>query len=47
MNPVVLALAIVAAVLAGIDLVRTRGTSLTAWAVEALAVALLWPWVAG
>lgn len=45
MNALVLALAIVAAVLAGIDLIRTRGTSLTAWAVEALAFAVLLPHV--
>jgi hypothetical protein len=41
-----LALAIVAIVLAGVDLVRTRGVALTSWAVVALGVALTtayWP----
>jgi hypothetical protein len=41
-----LALAIVAIVLAGVDLVRTRGTALTSWGVVALGVALTtayWP----
>lgn len=46
MNALVLALAIVAAILAGIDLIRTGGTSLTSWAVEALAFAVLLPHVA-
>jgi hypothetical protein len=45
MNALVLALAIVAAILAGIDLIRSRGTSLTSWAVEALALAVLLPHV--
>lgn len=45
MNALVLALAIVAAILAGIDLIRSRGISLTSWAVEALALALLLPQV--
>jgi hypothetical protein len=39
----VLALVIVALVLAGIDLLRSGFASLTAWAVVALAVALLIP----
>lgn len=43
MNALVLALVIVAAILAGIDLVRSRGTALTSWAVEALALAYLIP----
>jgi hypothetical protein len=47
MNALVVALYIVAAILAGIDLVWTRGRSLTAWAVEALAVALLLPTLVG
>lgn len=43
MDVLALALIIVAAVLAGIDLVRSRFASLTCWAVEALALALLLP----
>jgi hypothetical protein len=43
MNALVLALVIVAAILAGVDLVRTRFTALTSWAVEAIALALLLP----
>lgn len=39
----VIALIIVAGILAGVELVRSRGTSLICWAVEALAVALLLP----
>jgi hypothetical protein len=40
---VIIALALVAAILAGIDLIRSRFSSLTAWAVEALALAFLLP----
>jgi hypothetical protein len=47
MGALVLALIIVAAVLAGIELIRSGGTSLVCWAVEALAVALLVPTLAG
>jgi hypothetical protein len=47
MDALVLALVIVAAVLAGIELFRSRGTSLPCWAVEALAFALLVPTLAG
>ena len=43
MNALGFALVIVAAILAGIDLVRSRFTALTSWAVEAIAVALLLP----
>lgn len=39
---ILLVLVIVALVLAAIDLIRSRGQSLTAWAVTFLAVALLW-----
>ncbi len=47
MDALVLALVIVAAILAGVDLIRSRGTALTSWAVEALALALLLPVLAG
>lgn len=47
MDALVLALVIVAAVLAGIELFRSHGQSLACWAVEALAVALLVPTLAG
>lgn len=43
MSALVLALVIVAAVLAGIELVGSRGRLLVAWAVEAIALALLLP----
>lgn len=43
----VIALIIVAGILAGVELVRSRGTSLICWAVEALALALLLPVLAG
>ncbi len=43
MDALLLALVIVAAVLAGIELVGSRGRLLVAWAVEALALALLLP----
>lgn len=43
MDALVLALVIVAAILAAIELFSTRGRSLVGWAVEALAVALLLP----
>ena len=43
MTALVLALVIVAALLAGVVLFQTRFTSLTAWAVEALALAMLLP----
>jgi hypothetical protein len=42
-NALVLALILVAAVLAGIELVRSRFGSLICWAVAALCVALLLP----
>jgi len=42
-DALVIALVIVAAILAAIDLFRMRLNSLTAWAVLALAVALLVP----
>jgi hypothetical protein len=41
MGTVVLVLIVVALVLAAIDVFRTRGEHLTAWAAVALAVALL------
>lgn len=47
MEALVLALVIVAAVLAAIELVRSRGLSLACWAIEALALALLVPTLAG
>lgn len=47
MNALVLALVIVAAVLAVIELVRSRMAVLLAWAVLAVAVALLVPALAG
>lgn len=47
MNVLVIALILVMAVLAGIVIVQTRATSLLAWAVEAGAIALLLPWIAG
>lgn len=43
MDALVLALVIVAAILAGIELFTSRGRSLVCWAVEALALALLLP----
>jgi hypothetical protein len=46
MEALTIALVIVAAILAGIELFRTRGSSLICWAVEALAVALLVPTLA-
>lgn len=46
MDALVIALVIVAAILAGIELFRTRGTSLICWAVEAVAFALLVPTLA-
>jgi len=46
MDALVLALVLVAAILAGIELFRSRGVSLVCWAVEALAVALLVPTLA-
>ncbi len=46
MSPLALALAILAGLLAAIDLVRTRGTSLIGWAVVALALAVLLPHLA-
>ncbi len=42
---IVLALAVVAAVLAGVALIRSHGESLEAWGVLALAVALVYPHV--
>lgn len=42
-----IALLIVMAVLAGVEIFRSRGTLLLAWAVEAGAVAMLLPWLAG
>jgi len=46
MDALVLALVIVAAILAAIELFTTRGRSLVCWAVEALALALLLPTLA-
>lgn len=46
MDALVLALVIVAAVLAGIELVRSGFSSLACWAIEALAFALLVPTLA-
>lgn len=43
MHALTVALLLVMAVLAGIELVRSGGASLLAWAVEAGAVALLLP----
>lgn len=43
MNAVVLALELLAILLATIELIRTRGESLIAWGLLALAVALLRP----
>ena len=39
---VVLALVVIAAMFAGIELVRTRGQDLVAWAVLAIAIAITW-----
>lgn len=41
MSVVLLALLIVAAILAGVELVRSRGAALLAWAVLLIAVVLL------
>jgi archaellin len=38
---VIIALALVAAIVAGVELVRTRGQALTDWAVLLLALAIL------
>lgn len=46
-DALVIALPIVMAVLAAVEVFRSRGQSLLAWAVEARAVALLLPWLAG
>jgi hypothetical protein len=43
----VIALILFMAIGAGVEIFRSRGTSLLAWAVEAGAVALLLPWLAG
>jgi hypothetical protein len=47
MAALVIALIIVAVILAGIELFNSRGRSLLCWAVEALAIALLIPILAG